>query len=75
MDLNRKAVFNFNELSIYTGISKSTLYKYTSQKMIPHYNRGKFLFFDRKEIIKWLKENPINLYDQNESEGGISIAD
>lgn len=74
-DLNRKPVFNINELSSFTGISKSTLYKYTSQKMIPHYIRGKFLFFDRKEIINWLKENRINLYDNDATEGGISVGD
>ena len=74
-DLNRKSVFNINELSSFIGISKSTLYKYTSQKMIPHYIRGKFLFFDRKEIINWLKENPIKPYDNDTTDGGISVAD
>jgi hypothetical protein len=28
-------------------------------KSIPYYSRGKFNFFDRKEIIQWLKEFPV----------------
>jgi len=57
--LNRKAVFSIDELAIYTGISKSTLYKYTMERSIPSYKRGKFNFYDRKNIIEWLKEFPV----------------
>jgi excisionase family DNA binding protein len=57
--LNRKAVFSIDELAAYTGISKSTIYKYTMEGSIPSYKRGKFNFYDRKEIIKWLKEFPV----------------
>lgn len=57
--LNRKPVLNIDELAAWTGISKSSLYKYTSEKSIPFYERGKFNFFDRKEIIQWLKQFPV----------------
>ncbi len=77
--LNRKPIFNVDELSLFTGISKSTVYKYTSQKLIPHFIRGKFLFFDKKEILEWLKEKPVSSIIQPEESynppGGISIVD
>jgi predicted DNA-binding transcriptional regulator AlpA len=78
-DLNRKSIFNLNELSAFTGIPKSTLYKYSAKNQLPGYKRNKFLYFDRKEIIKWLKENPINTKkqsgDSEESSGSIEITD
>lgn len=51
-----KDVMNINELVEYTGISKSTIYKYTSAGTIPFFKRGKFLNFDRIEIDEWRKE-------------------
>lgn len=57
--LNTKPVFTIDELELFSGISKSTLYKYTMDKSIPFYARGKFNFFDRKEIVQWLKEFPV----------------
>ena len=75
-DLNRKPIFNTDELSEFTGISKSTIYKFTSQKMIPHYVRGKFLYFDKKEIIKWMKEHKVSVIKgDDDPPGGITIVE
>jgi len=38
------------------GISKPTLYKYTSQNIIPFHKREQKLVFFQSEIIDWLKE-------------------
>lgn len=53
----QKAVLNLDELSAFTGLSKSSLYKFTHKGIIPHYKQAKHLWFDRLEIEKWLKEN------------------
>ena len=54
-DLNLKKVLTMDELAQYTGLSKSYLYKLTSQKVIPHYKpNGKLVFFEREEVEKWL---------------------
>ena len=53
-----KAVMRIRELSDLTGLSISFLYK--CSKILPHYKRGKFLYYDRREILKWLKQNRIN---------------
>ena len=53
-----KTVLNFNELAAYTGLSKSYLYKMTSQCKIPHSKPfGKVLFFSKAEIDTFLLGN------------------
>ncbi|WP_282016150.1 helix-turn-helix domain-containing protein [Marinifilum flexuosum] len=51
-----KDTMNINDLVEYTGISKSTIHKYTSAGTIPFYKKGKFLYFSRVEIEEWLQE-------------------
>ena len=53
-----KTVLNIDEVSKLTGLSKSTIYKFTHQGKIPHYKQAKHLYFDRVEIEEnWLKAN------------------
>lgn len=55
-----KDVLNINEVSLYTGISKSAIYKCTMNGTIPHYKQSKHLFFDKSEMIEWLKSNKLD---------------
>lgn len=53
-----KTVLNFDETCSYLNLSKSHLYKLTSQKKIPHScPTGKKLYFDKFELDTWLLEN------------------
>jgi excisionase family DNA binding protein len=53
-----KDVLNLKEAARYLNMSCSHLYKLTSAKEIPHYKpRGKQVFFERKELDKWLLQN------------------
>ena len=55
LELCSKKVLTLDEVAQYTGLSKSCLYKMTSQKVIPHYKpNGKLVFFDREEVERWL---------------------
>lgn len=55
----QKSVLTINEVSRYTGLSKSCLYKLTSSRKIPFScPNGKTLFFDRLSIESWLLSNP-----------------
>lgn len=54
-----KEVINLTELSAYTGLSKSTIWKKTSKRTIPHYKVGKMLYFNIKEINSWLQSNRV----------------
>jgi len=56
--LSQKTVLNFDELAVYTGLSKSHLYKLTSSGGIPCYKpNGKHIFCEKAEIDQWLLRN------------------
>ncbi len=44
------------ELSDYLKLSKSTIYKKTSSRLIPFLKSGKKLLFDKEAIDEWLKQ-------------------
>ena len=53
-----KEVFTLEEVAEYLGVSTSQIYKFTMKLEIPHYKpRGKMVYFDRKEIVKWMKKH------------------
>jgi excisionase family DNA binding protein len=51
-----KKYLTLPEASEFLGLSKSTLYRMTSEKEIPHIKRGKILF-DSQELATWLKQS------------------
>ena len=62
IDLTTKKVLTFDEAARYMGMSKSCLYKMTSQKIVPHYKpNGKMIFFEREEIEKWILSSKIDV--------------
>jgi len=72
--LSQKTVFNFEELAVYTGLSKSYLYKLTSIGQIPHYKpNGKIIFFDKKEIDTWLLRNRVKTAGEIEGEAATHV--
>ena len=67
--LSKKNVLNINELSDYTGYSKSYVYKLTSRNSIPYFKpSGKSISFDRVEIDTWLLKNK---HLQVKEDGGV----
>ena len=58
--LAAKNTLTLEDVSLLYGFSKSTLYKMTSSKTIPHYRKGKVLFFDKAELDRWAKECRVN---------------
>jgi len=57
--LNQKEILNFKEACVYTGISRSTLYKMTAAKKIPHY-KTTALYFERAELDSWIRQHRVN---------------
>lgn len=58
--LAAKNVLTIDDVSLLTGISKSTLYKMTCKREIPHFKpNSKLLFFDRSEVEKWCLQNRV----------------
>ncbi|MBQ7424248.1 MAG: helix-turn-helix domain-containing protein [Prevotella sp.] len=53
--LCQKEILNFDEAAAYLSMSKSTLYKLTAKKEIPHYKPNRFVFFERSELDNWIR--------------------
>ena len=49
-------IMNIGQASTFLSISKSGLYKHTSQRTIPHFKRGKKIYFKKHELIAWITE-------------------
>lgn len=53
-----KDILNMKEVCQYFDISQSLLYKLTCSGEIPHFKpRGKMIFFEKKELIEWIKKS------------------
>lgn len=56
-----------DDLSDYTGLSKTFIYKLTSSLKIPFYKpTGKCIYFKRSELDSWLLRNRHMSYDEIE---------
>lgn len=60
-----KKVLNFDEACVYTGISRSYMYKLTAGRKIPHAKPcGKIIFFDKEKLDEWLIKNSSKTLDE-----------
>ena len=55
--VSTKQVMTIMDGSNFLGISKQTLYGYTSKRTVPHYKNGKKLYFLHDELLAWLQTN------------------
>src|SRR5690606_3902061 len=53
---NHKLFLTLPEAADFLSLSKSTLYRMTSQKEIPHLKRGGKILFNQSDLIAWLKQ-------------------
>jgi excisionase family DNA binding protein len=73
--LSQKNVLSFEEAARYMGISKSDLYKKTSNRTIPHFKpRGKMVYFERVQLEQYLLQNPITTADELEAQAQTYVA-
>ena len=47
-------ILTVDEALRYLRIARPTLYRYTSEKRIPHFHVGRKVLFDRFELDRWL---------------------
>ncbi len=74
MNLETKEVLTLSEVSQFTGLSKSHIYKLCSNGGIPFYKPfGKVNYFDRLEIINWLKQNRVSTNKEIESKASTIV--
>ena len=51
-----ETILSAEQAAQFIGVSLPTLYGLTSARKIPHNKRGKRLYFDRQELISWIRE-------------------
>jgi excisionase family DNA binding protein len=67
--LGQKDVLTFEECCLYTGISRTYMYKLTCTNRVPHFKpHGKTIYFSKEEIDRWLMKNPVKTREQVEQE-------
>ncbi|NEU65469.1 helix-turn-helix domain-containing protein [Spirosoma agri] len=65
----QKETLILEEDSAYSGSSKSYIYELTSTGAIPHYKpECKTIYFDRAELVSWLKRNRVKTVQEIEQE-------
>lgn len=47
---------SIEQIEIFTGYGKATLYGYCQKNTIPHHKKNGRLFFFKSEIIDWIKQ-------------------
>jgi excisionase family DNA binding protein len=58
-EVGNSEILNLEETSKYTSMARATLYKMTSTREIPHFKRGKRLYFRKSELDAWITNNRV----------------
>ncbi len=54
-------LMGIDQVASYIGLSHHTVYKFVSQRKIPHVKLGKLVKFDRLEIDKWIASHSVKV--------------
>ncbi len=54
-----RAFLTIQEAAHYTGIAVTTLYKWVSQRKIPHIKMGRLVKFDPRKLDEWIKQQTV----------------
>lgn len=52
-------LLDVNEVAIYTGLSRHTVYTMVSQRRIPFVKLGRLTKFDRHELDRWITSQSV----------------
>lgn len=61
--VEKRELIKVGELSRMLGIRPDSIYRFVSQKRIPHVKIGRATRFDPEAIDKWIQENSIAAKD------------
>ena len=62
------------EAAKFLDLSRSHLYKLTSERKIPHFKpNGKKIYFDKSELVQWLKRKPTLTLEETETQAASYI--
>ena len=62
---SKKEILTMDEASSMLDLSKSYLYRMTSERIIPHYKPlNKVIYFKRSELIAWIEKGRVQTKDE-----------
>ena len=71
---NQTKPLTLKEAAEFLDLSQSHLYKLTSERKIPHFKpSGKKIYFDKSELIQWLKRKPARTREETEEKAASYI--
>jgi len=73
-EVNQTKPLTIQETAKFLNLSQSHLYKLTSDRKIPHFKpSGKKIYFDKSELVQWLKRNPARTREETEEKAASYI--
>lgn len=66
--MSSKAVLNVKEAAAFLGVSTSHLYHMLSDRSMPHYRKGRNVFFKKDDLEQWITSDRIASRDEIERE-------
>ena len=73
-EANQTKPLTIQETAKFLNLSESHLYKLTSERKIPHFKpSGKKIYFDKAELVQWLKRNPAKTREETEEKAASYI--
>ena len=60
----KREIIDVEEACQFLNLAKPTLYRYTSKGTIPHFKKGRKLYFRRSELLAWVDEGRQNTVEQ-----------
>ena len=73
--LGTKRALNMDDAVLFTGLSRSHLYKICGFRKIGYYksNGGKYTYFDKSELTDWMLHRRVKTTDELETEAANYI--
>jgi len=67
-------IFNMAQAADYLGLAKSTVYKMTSSRLIPHSKVSKKIIFKRNELEEWITKHKVKTKEEIEQEANAYLS-
>ena len=59
LTISTKSVFDISEAAQFLGLSEVRVYHLTAAKEIPHYKKGRSVYFKKSELEEWLTQSRV----------------
>lgn len=67
-------ILSITQAAEYLCLSKSSLYKMTSQRLIPFYKVSKKVYFNRVELAEWIDRHKVKTQEEIEQEAILYLS-